>query len=163
MRLPRPITIEAKVVFMPTLSVEIPIELCRPSAVIPCYVHPADGGMDVVCPLEVIIPAGHTVIVPTGLKVAVPEGWMLLVFPRSGLSAKTGLRVANSPGLIDAGYRDEVGIILHNTAMEDFTVLAGARIAQFVLVRRTAINFHQVPAVAEIGSNRGGGFGHSGE
>ena len=102
------------------------------------------------------------VIVPTGLKVAVPEGWMLLVFPRSGLSAKTGLRLANSPGLIDAGYRDEVGIILHNTAAEDYPIAVGARIAQFVLVPRTEICFAPVDAVAEIGDDRGGGFGHTG-
>ena len=148
---------------MITSAVEIAIELCRPGAVLPRYVHPTDGGMDISCPEEVTIPAGCTMIVPTGLKVAVPEGWMLLVFPRSGLSAKTGLRVANSPGLIDAGYRDEVGIILHNTGTEDYTVPAGARIAQFVLVQRTPIAFLPVPTVAEIGSNRGGGFGHSGD
>ncbi len=148
---------------MTTTAVSIAIELCRPGAIIPQYVHPTDGGMDVACPEEMTIPAGRTVIVPTGLKVAVPEGWMLLVFPRSGLSAKTGLRVANSPGLIDAGYRDEVGIILHNTSVDDFTIPAGARIAQFVLLQRTAITFLPVPAVAELGSNRGGGFGHSGE
>ena len=119
--------------------------------------------MDVASPVEMTIPAGATRIVPTGLKVAVPEGWMLLVFPRSGLSAKSGLRVANSPGLIDAGYRDEIGIILHNTGAEDYRITAGARIAQFVLVRRTEIRFLPTDAVAEIGSNRGGGFGHTGE
>ncbi len=146
-----------------TIAVEIAIEVCRPGAVIPHYQHSTDGGMDIVCPEEITLPAGHTAIVPTGLKVAIPEGWMLLVFPRSGVSAKTGLRVANSPGLIDAGYRDEVGVILHNTANEDYTLPAGARIAQFVLVQRTAIQFLPVSSVAEIGSNRGGGFGHTGE
>lgn len=143
-------------------SVDIAIELCLVGAVIPHYAHPTDGGMDITSPVELTIPAGQTKIVPTGLKVAVPEGWMLLVFPRSGLSAKTGLRVANSPGLIDAGYRDEVGVILHNTGAEDYTVTAGARIAQFVLVRRTAIRFEQVTSVADIGDDRGGGFGHTG-
>jgi dUTP pyrophosphatase len=145
-----------------TTAITIPIELCRPGAEMPRYAHPTDGGMDVICPQEVTVPAGATVIVPTGLKVAVPEGWMLLVFPRSGLSAKTGLRVANSPGLIDAGYRDEVGIILHNTGAADYRIDAGARIAQFVLVQRTEIRFDPVPSVAEIGDDRGGGFGHTG-
>lgn len=144
-------------------SVDIAIEICRPGAVIPHYQHATDGGMDIYCPESLTIPAGQTVIVPTGLKVAVPEGWMLLVFPRSGMSARTGLRIANSPGLIDAGYRDEVGIILHNTSSDAYTMPAGARIAQFVLVQRTAITFVTVPSVATIGSNRGGGFGHSGE
>ena len=143
-------------------TIAIPIEICREGAVVPEYRHPGDGGMDVTCPLAVEIPAGATVIVPTGVKVAVPEGWMLLVFPRSGLSAKTGLRVANSPGLIDAGYRDEVGIILHNTGAEPHHIPAGSRIAQFVLLPRTAMQFIPTDAVAEIGSNRGGGFGHTG-
>ena len=143
-------------------SIDIAVEVCRPGAVIPQYARPGDGGMDVTCPLDVDIPAGATVIVPTGLKVAVPEGWMLLVFPRSGMSAKTGLRVANSPGLIDAGYRDEVGIILHNTGAEDYHLAKGTRIAQFVLVRRTEMRFLPVDSVAEIGTNRGGGFGHTG-
>jgi dUTP pyrophosphatase len=145
-----------------TLAIDIPIERCRPGAVLPRYANLTDGGMDIVCPEAVAIPAGKTVIVPTGLKVAVPEGWMLLVFPRSGISAKTGLRVANSPGLIDAGYRDEVGIILHNTAAEDFSIEPGMRIAQFVLVQRTEIRFAEVGSVKDIGTDRGGGFGSSG-
>ncbi|MHB9130967.1 MAG: dUTP diphosphatase [Armatimonadota bacterium] len=144
------------------IAIDIAIEICRPGAVIPAYAHPTDGGMDITCPVEITIPAGETRIVPTGLKVAVPEGWMLLVFPRSGMSVKTGLRVANSPGLIDAGYRDEVGIILHNTGAADYPIAAGTRIAQFVLVQRTAIRFSEVDSVAEIGDNRGGGFGHTG-
>ncbi len=146
-----------------TTALEIYLETCRPGAVIPRYAHPTDGGMDITCPQEVMIPAGATRIVPTGLKVAVPEGWMLLVFPRSGLSAKTGLRVANSPGLIDAGYRDEVGIIVHNTATDDAVIAAGSRIAQFVVVQRTEVCFTAVESVADIGGNRGGGFGHTGQ
>lgn len=143
-------------------NVQIAIEICRPGAVIPQYAHPTDGGMDLTCPHDITIPAGATSIVPTGLKVAIPEGWMLLIFPRSGLSAKTGLRVANSPGLIDAGYRDEIGVILHNTASMAVEISAGARIAQLVLVQRTAILFTQVDAVTDIGEDRGGGFGHTG-
>ena len=143
-------------------AVELAVELCRDGAVVPRYSRAGDGGMDVVCPVDMVIPAGKTAIVPTGLKVAVPYGWMLLVFPRSGLSAHTGLRVANSPGLIDAGYRDEVGIVLHNTGTEDYALAAGARIAQFVLLHRTEIRFRPVDSVAAIGHNRGGGFGHTG-
>lgn len=145
-----------------SITIDIPIELCRAGAVLPRYAHPTDGGMDVTAPVGAVIPAGATVIVPTGLKVAVPEGWMLLVFPRSGLSAKTGLRVANSPGLIDAGYRDEVGIILHNTGTAEYQINAGDRIAQFVLVARTATCFTPVDCVAHLGDDRGGGFGHTG-
>lgn len=147
---------------IPETTVPVAIELCRNGAVIPEYSHPHDGGMDITAPLEVIIPAGATRIVLCGFKVAVPEGWMLLVFPRSGLSAKSGLRIANSPGLIDAGYRDEVGVIIHNTGSEDYLVSAGARIAQLVLMPRFAVDFQQAASVADIGEDRGGGFGHSG-
>lgn len=145
-----------------TTAVSVPIECCRPGAVLPRYAHPTDGGMDITCPIEITVPAGTTVIVPTGLKVAVPAGWMLLVFPRSGMSAKTGLRVANSPGLIDAGYRDEIGVILHNTGTADYAITAGMRIAQFVLLPRIAMAFQPVDSVADIGEDRGGGFGHTG-
>lgn len=147
---------------MITTAITIAVEICRSGAVIPRYAHPTDGGMDITCPIDITIPAGKTIIVPTGLKVAVPEGWMLLVFPRSGMSVKTGLRVANSPGLIDAGFRDEVGVILHNTGSEDFSITAGTRIAQFVLMPRTETCFTPVASVAEIGDDRGGGFGHTG-
>ncbi len=145
-----------------TPALTVAIELCRPGAVLPRYANMTDGGMDIISPEAVTIPAGKTVIVLTGLKVAVPEGWMLLVFPRSGMSAKTGLRIANSPGLIDAGYRDEVGVILHNTGEEDARLDAGARIAQFVVVQRTEIRFDVVDSVKTIGTDRGGGFGSSG-
>jgi dUTP pyrophosphatase len=144
------------------MTLEIPVEVCRPGVTLPRYANPTDGGMDVACAETITIPAGATVMAPTGLKTAVPEGWMLLVFPRSGLSAKTGLRVANSPGLIDAGYRDEIRVLLHNTGAGAVTVNAGDRIAQFVLVQRTAIQFTAVEAVALIGVDRGGGFGSTG-
>lgn len=143
-------------------QIKIYIELCRDGAIMPKYANTHDGGLDVTLPEEVNIPTRKTLIAPTGLKVAVPVGWMLLVFPRSGISVKTGLRIANSPGLIDAGYRDEVGIILHNTNNEAVTLPAGTRIAQFVLMQRTEILFEQVNSVAEIGEDRGGGFGSTG-
>ena len=146
-----------------TERIDVSIELCREGAIIPAYANEDDGGIDISVPVDFTVPAGKTLIVPTGLKVAVPVGWMLLVFPRSGLSVKTGLRIANSPGLIDAGYRDEVGIILHNTGDSDYEIKKGDRIAQFVLVKRTMINFTKCDDVTAIGKNRGGGFGSSGK
>ncbi len=143
-------------------QINVHIELCRAGAVIPKYANQHDGGMDITLPDEITIPAGKTIIAPTGLKVALPEGWMLLVFPRSGISVKTGLRIANSPGLIDAGYRDEIGIVLHNINNEETTLPAGTRIAQFVLIQKTSIIFDEVSSVAEIGEDRGGGFGSTG-
>jgi dUTP pyrophosphatase len=144
------------------MQIKVNIELCRGGAVLPRYANTHDGGMDVALPAEITIPATKTIIAPTGLKVALPEGWMLLVFPRSGISVKTGLRIANSPGLIDAGYRDEIGIILHNTSNEDVNLQAGTRVAQFVLMKKNEIIFDVVKSVAEIGEDRGGGFGSTG-
>ena len=72
-------------------------------------------------------------VVPTGLKVAIPSGWMLSVRPRSGLSKQTGLRISNSPGTIDTGYRNEIGIIVDNIDDVNYSIKKGDRIAQLVL------------------------------
>lgn len=144
-------------------SVAVAVEFCHPNAKEPTYANPDDAGCDVYAVEDTEIAPGATVIVKTGLKVAVPAGWMLSVRPRSGMSAKTGIRVANAPGTIDTGYRNEVGIILHNTSDEVYTVNEGDRIAQFVIEPAPMIKFKKVDSVEEIGQNRGGGFGHSGK
>lgn len=144
-------------------SVTVVVEFCHPNAKEPTYANPDDAGCDVYAVETTHIAPGATVIVKTGLKVAVPAGWMLSVRPRSGMSAKTGIRVANAPGTIDTGYRNEVGIILHNTSDEVYTVNEGDRIAQFVIEPAPMIKFKKVDSVEEIGQNRGGGFGHSGK
>lgn len=143
-------------------SVTVAIEFCHPNAKEPTYANPDDAGCDIYAVETTHIAPGATYIVRTGLKVAVPAGWMLSVRPRSGMSAKTGIRVANAPGTIDTGYRDEVGIILHNTGNEICTINAGDRIAQFVIEPAPMIKFKKVNSVEEIGQNRGGGFGSSG-
>lgn len=164
-------------------SVEIPVELCREGAVLPTYAKDGDAGMDVyACNDEpILVGPGMTVLVPTGLKMAIPVGKEVQVRPRSGLSLKTPLRVANAPGTIDAGYRDEVGIIITNTSgvkslhvappltidtkgnLEGtYVINKGDRIAQIILSDVPAIEWDLVDSVAELGTNRGGGFGHTG-
>lgn len=144
-------------------AVEIYLELCHPDAVKPAYAKPQDAGMDIYAVQDDNIAAGQTRLIPTGLKIAIPEGYEVQIRPRSGMSLQTPLRVANSPGTIDAGYRDEVGIIMHNTAREgSYQIKKGERIAQMVLQKVPRIEFKQVGSVAEIGGNRGGGFGSSG-
>lgn len=144
-------------------TVEVAIEVCDPRARIPAYARPGDAGMDVCSIEDVKIKPGQTIIVKTGLKVAIPEGYEIQVRPRSGLSLKTPLRLANTPGTIDAGYRDEVGIIIHNTSLaEAYELKEGDRIAQLVLQQVPAITWVQVADVQTIGQNRGGGFGSSG-
>ena len=144
-------------------NVEVFVEICREGVQIPSYAREGDAGMDVRAAETVIIAPSKTVLIPTGLKVAIPDGFEIQVRPRSGLSLKTPLRVANTPGTIDAGYRDEVCIIMQNMSPDTaFTVEKGERVAQFVLQRVPAIQFKQVESVKDIGNNRGGGFGSTG-
>ena len=143
-------------------QVKVYFELCNPNAKEPTYANPDDAGCDVYAIKDEVIASGETKIISTGIKVAIPSGWMISVRPRSGMSAKTGIRVANAPGTIDSGYRNEVGIILHNTGKEDYEIHTGDRIAQFVIEPAPMIKFEKVDSVEEIGQNRGGGFGHTG-
>lgn len=95
-------------------TINIPIEYCNPDAKMPAYAHPSDAGMDVYALEEITINPGETKLIPLGFKVALPLGYELQVRPKSGRCLKTKLRVANTPGTIDAGYRDEVGVIIEN-------------------------------------------------
>ena len=144
-------------------SIEIAIELCDPKACLPVYAREGDAGMDVSSIQNISIKPGQTMIVRTGLKVAIPDGYELQVRPRSGLSLKTPLRLANAPGTIDAGYRDEIGIIIHNSSVTtEYEIKEGDRIAQLVLQQVPAIVWRVTGQVNQIGNDRGGGFGSSG-
>ena len=94
--------------------IQIPIELCHPDAKIPQYANIDDSGLDIYALDDYTIAPGETKLIPTGFKVALPPGYELQVRPKSGRALKTKLRIANTPGTIDAGYRDEVGIIVEN-------------------------------------------------
>lgn len=160
---------------------EVFIEICREGAVLPKYARQGDAGMDLFAAEEVILMPGETKIIPTGLKLAIPEGYEVQIRPRSGISLKTPLRVSNSPGTIDSGYRDELGIIISNTSSaccynEEvintidkndnstgiYKVRKGDRIAQMVLQIVPRMKLTVVEKVSEIGTDRGGGFGSSG-
>ena len=164
--------------------VRIPCEMAENMSV-PVYAHATDAGMDIYSPAEYTIAPGETIIIPTGIKVAIPEGYALLIQPRSGQSAKTKLRIANTPGLIDSGYRDEIGVIVENIEPpfkdidyefdstgeihiksilhgEAYTIAPGQRFAQMRLVQVPKAEFVQVESVGEIGEDRGGGFGSTG-
>ena len=94
--------------------IEIPIELCHPDAKIPQYAHITDSGLDVFALEDITIHPGETLLVPTGIKIALPPGYEIQVRPKSGRALKTKLRIANTPGTIDAGYRDEIKVIVEN-------------------------------------------------
>lgn len=131
---------------------------------LPTYANLTDAGADIYVNNDLVVgPGEFGVIVPTGMKMAIPVGWQLAVRPRSGLSHKTLIRVANAPGTIDAGYRDEVGIIIDNFDDGPFTVANGDRLAQLVLEKVYKAKYTEVPSVANIGEDRGGGYGSSGK
>ncbi len=134
-----------------------------PELPVPGYARPGDAGADLYARTAAVVPAGGgRVLVPTGVAVAIPEGWAGFVQPRSGLALRHGVTLVNAPGLIDSGYRDEIGVILLNTDPDaDFEVRRGDRIAQLVIQRVETAEFEEVPELPA--SERGmGGFGHTG-
>ncbi len=134
----------------------------RPNAIVPTRAHPGDAGLDL-CAVEAcdLLP-GQRGTISTGLAVAIPPGWAGLVVPRSGLARKHGVTVANAPGLIDAGYRGELQVLLVNLSNEAHRIEAGDRVAQLVCVpvgTGPAVVVEALPASDGRGD---GGFGSTG-
>lgn len=165
--------------------IHIPCEL-KDGVSLPTYAHETDAGLDIYAREEITIAPGETKIIGTGIKTAIPEGYAILIQPRSGQSVKTKLRIANTPGLIDSGYRDEIGVIIENIEPpfkdidyefdengkiqinsilhgNSYTIAEGQRFAQMRLVQVPKAEFVKVESVGEIGEDRGGGFGSSGQ
>lgn len=166
--------------------IQVPIELTSEGAKIPQYANLGDGAVDLYAPEDFTIGPGETKIIPVDIKVALPYGYAFLIHPRSGLSAKTKLRVANSVGLVDSQYKGVIGVILENveprikdisyefddkgrpviTSIEhgqSYSISKGERFAQMRLVEVPSASFFQVDSVDGIGDDRGGGFGSSGK
>jgi len=129
---------------------------------LPTRAHEGDAGLDLYALEAAVLGPGARASVPTGIAVEIPPGQAGLVLPRSGLAARHGISVVNAPGLIDAGYRGEVRVLLLNTdRSQTFQIAPGARIAQLVLVQVQLLTPVEVPTLSE--SARGaGGFGSSG-
>jgi dUTP pyrophosphatase len=142
--------------------IDLPVARLRDDAILPTQAYEGDAGLDLVACERLELAPGERGVVGTGVAVAVPNGWAGLVVPRSGLAAKHGLTLVNSPGLIDAGYRGELKVIMLNTDQkEPFVVEPGMRIAQLVLVEAAAVRLLEVDELSE--SQRGtGGMGSSG-
>lgn len=168
-------------------NINIPIEYCHPDAKMPAYAHPSDAGMDVYALEDIIINPGETKLIPIGIKVAIPLGYELQVRPKSGRCLKTKLRIANAPGTIDSGYRDEVGVIIENVDPpiraihtefaqspndpipvgaidfgQAYTIGKGEKFAQLVLNEVPKVCWIEVEHVSALGEDRGGGFGSTG-
>lgn len=172
-------------------NVPVAIELCHPDARIPQYAHISDSGADVYALEDITVHPGETVLVPTGFKVALLPGFELQVRPKSGRALKTKLRIANTPGTIDQGYRDEVKVIIENVEPpikdiqyeevinvetgkvdhlkiksilygSDFFIGKGEKFCQLVLCEVPKASFYRVENVQNIGEDRNGGFGSTG-
>lgn len=165
--------------------IEIPVQLMK-DAKVPAYARLGDAGLDIYSTEDLEIHPGETKLIHTGIKVAIPRGYELQVRPKSGISLRTKLRVANTPGTIDSGYRDEICIIVENIEHpiqdieydfdengrpiihsilhgKSYAIEKGTKIAQLVLSEVVVANFNEVVDINEIeGENRGGGFGSTG-
>ena len=131
---------------------------------LPEYATEGSAGMDIRAAIDepVIVKMGEVVIVPTNLSVEIPLGYEIQVRPRSGLAAKHGIGILNSPGTIDSDYRGEIKIILINFGKEQFTIQKGDRIAQLIISKVYRADFREENTLNE--SKRGsGGFGHTGK
>lgn len=131
---------------------------------LPSYETPASAGMDLRANISgpVTLQSLERALIPTGLFIELPEGFEAQVRPRSGLAARKGITVLNSPGTIDADYRGEIGVILVNLSNEGFTVNPGERVAQMVIARHERAEWDQTETLSA--TERGaGGFGSTGK
>lgn len=141
---------------------EILIKRLDEQVPLPSYAHPGDAGADLVTTLDVHLEPGERALVPTGIALALPDGYAAFVHPRSGLAARFGVSIVNTPGTVDAGYRGEIKVLLVNLDPTEPVVLAcGDRIAQLVVQRVEKARFVEVDRLP--GSTRGsGGYGSTG-
>jgi dUTP pyrophosphatase len=146
----------------PDPDLEIAVRRLDAALPLPAYAHPGDAGADLVTTVDVRLAPGERALVPTGIALALPEGYVALVHPRSGLAAKHGLSIVNTPGTIDAGYRGEIKVLLINhDPVEAIELTRGDRIAQLVIQRFERARFVEVADLPE--SVRGaGGYGSTG-
>ncbi len=131
------------------------------AAIVPCYSHKGDAGLDLCAAETVTIGPGDRFLVRTGIAVELPIGTEAQIRPRSGLALKHGITVLNSPGTIDQGYRGEIGVILINHGEVLFRVEIGSRIAQMVIHPISTVEIEEISVLSE--TTRGlGGFGSTG-
>lgn len=141
--------------------IRIPVRRLDPELPLPAYARPDDAGLDLCAAERVTLAAGARALVGTGIAVAIPPGYAGFILPRSGLALQRGLTVLNAPGLIDAGYRGEVKVLLVNHDSAPATVERGERIAQLVVQR---VERARLTETVELPPSRrgAGGFGSTG-
>ena len=143
-------------------TVDIALRRLDPELPAPSYAHPGDAGADLLTTVDVTLAPGERALVPTGIAIALPHGYVALVHPRSGLAARHGLSIVNTPGTVDAGYRGEIKVLLINLdPHEPIVLLRGDRVAQLIIQRVETARFVDVEVLPE--SIRGtGGYGSTG-
>jgi dUTP pyrophosphatase len=141
---------------------QVLISRLDPGLPLPAYAQPGDAGADLRSAIDLTLAPGERAMVPTGIAIALPDGFAAFVHPRSGLAARHGLSMVNTPGTIDAGYRGEISVLLINhDHTEPITIERGDRIAQLVIQRVEHASFVEVDELPD--SLRGaGGFGSTG-
>jgi dUTP pyrophosphatase len=140
---------------------EVPVLIVCDPEFLPVYAKPGDAGADLRSVEKLTLKAGSRALVRTGVSIALPNGYVALVHPRSGLAAKHGVTVLNTPGTVDAGYRGEIMVTLYNTDVNDFEIEVGDRIAQLIIQEVARAKFVAVKRLPE--SARGDqGFGSTG-
>ncbi len=143
-------------------DLEIAVQQLDPELPLPSYAHPGDAGADLVSTVDLTLAPGERALVPTGIAIALPDGYVALVHPRSGLAARHGLSIVNTPGTVDAGYRGEIKVLLINHDPAEAIVLRrGDRIAQLVIQRYERAAFVAVDTLPES-VRGGGGYGSTG-
>lgn len=146
---------------------KVPIKFCKatPDAILPKYQSIGDAGADIYANVSFEVRPGETVVIPSGVKAIIPGGFRISIVPRSGMSLKTGIRIANAPGTIDSTFRGEIGVIVHNTSNESYIIKKGDRIAQMILERTPRIEFEEISEedFNTYKTDRGAGFGSSGK
>lgn len=155
---PAPVTADPA----PGADLEVAVVRLDADLPLPAYAHPGDAGADLLTTVDVTLGPGERALVPTGVAIALPDGYVALVHPRSGLAARHGLSIVNTPGTVDAGYRGEIKVLLVNhDPRSPIELRRGDRIAQLVVQRFERARFVEVGELP--GSVRGaGGYGSTG-
>jgi dUTP pyrophosphatase len=140
----------------------VAVKRLDPGVDLPTRAHPGDAGVDLSSTIDIVLAPGHRELVPTGISIALPTGTVGLIHPRSGLAARAGLSIVNTPGTVDAGYRGEIKVCLINLdPSEPITIARGDRIAQLLVQKVELLDFVEVDELDET-SRGAGGYGSSG-
>jgi len=137
-------------------EMKLRVKKIHSDAKMPGYAHEGDSGMDLYSTEEVVLEPGERKTVKTGLQIAIPKGFEAQIRPKSGLAAKFGISVLNTPGTIDSGYRGEVMVIMVNLGQEAYKVEKGKKIAQMVMAKVEEAEIEEAAELDETERNKGG-------